>query len=50
MEVGIGVKLARDQVVKFSGTRRKHKRQAVDKRIDEPSRSDRVRSVVGIVD
>jgi hypothetical protein len=49
VEVGVGVKLARDQIVQLSGTRGKHKCQAIDKGVNQPDGSNGIRCAVDVV-
>jgi hypothetical protein len=49
VEVGVGVKLARNQIVEFSGTRREHKCQAVYECVNQPGRRNSARRNVGVV-
>lgn len=45
MKVGVGVELARDQVVEFASARRKHECQAIDVGVGQTSIRRMTRSV-----
>jgi hypothetical protein len=46
VEVGVGVELARDQVVEFAGARRKHECQAIDVCVGQTSGRRMTRCVI----